>query len=78
MNLGKNLKEARMTAGVTQKQLAERLQVYQKDISRWENNELTPNAITLGRICRELNASADAILELNAEKVETKKIENEM
>lgn len=78
MNLGKNLKEARMTAGVTQKQLAERLQVYQKDISRWENNELTPNAITLGRICRELNASADAILELNAENVETKKFENEM
>ena len=78
MNLGKNLKEARMTEGVTQKQLAERLQVYQKDISRWENNELTPNAITLGRICRELNASADAILELNAENVETKKFENEM
>ena len=78
MNLGKNLKEARMTAGVTQKQLAERLQVYQKDISRWENNELTPNAVTLGRICRELNASADAILELNAENVETKKFENEM
>lgn len=78
MNLGKNLKEARVTAGVTQKQLAERLQVYQKDISRWENNELTPNAITLGRICRELNASADAILELNAENVETKKFENEM
>lgn len=46
------------------KELAERLQVYQKDISRWENNELTPNAITPAKICRELNASADEILEL--------------
>ena len=46
MNLGENIKKARKAAGVTQKELAERLQVYQKDISRWENNELTPNAIT--------------------------------
>ena len=53
-----------MNLGVTQKELAERLQVYQKDISRWENNELTPNAITLAKICREFNASADEILEL--------------
>ena len=64
MNLGENIKTARKEAGVTQKELAERLQVYQKDISRWENNELTPNAITLAEICRELNASADEILEL--------------
>lgn len=64
MNLGQNIKKARKTAGVTQKELADRLQVYQKDISRWENNELTPNSLTLAKICRELNASADDILEL--------------
>ena len=64
MNLGANIKRVRKGAGVTQKELAERLQVYQKDISRWENNELTPRAINLGKICRELKASADEILEL--------------
>lgn len=64
MNLGENIKKARKAAGVTQKELAEHLQVYQKDISRWENNKLTPNTITLAKICRELNASADEILEL--------------
>lgn len=64
MDLGENLKKARKEAGVTQKELAKRLQVYQKDISRWENNELTPNAVTFARICKELNASADQILEL--------------
>ena len=47
MNLGKNIQEARKKAGVTQIQLAEQLDVYQKDISRWERNELTPNALTL-------------------------------
>lgn len=65
MNLGENIKKARKTAGVTQKELAERLQVYPKDISRWENGNRTPSAIALARICRELNASADEILELN-------------
>lgn len=65
MNLGANIKRARKDAGVTQKELAERLQVYQKDISRWENNELTPNALTLARICKELGASADKVLGLN-------------
>lgn len=64
MNLGENIKKARKTAGVTQSELAERLQVYQKDISRWERNELTPSAITLAKICKALNASADEILEL--------------
>lgn len=66
MNLGQNIKKARKAAGITQKELAERLEVYQKDISRWENNELTPSAINLARICRELHASADVILELDA------------
>jgi transcriptional regulator with XRE-family HTH domain len=64
MNLGENLKKARKAAGVTQIELADRLQIYQKDISRWENNDLTPSALTLARICEALEASADEILEL--------------
>ena len=66
MNLGENIKTARKAAGVTQKELAERLQVYQKDISRWENNELTPNAITLAKICRDLNRSEEHTSELQS------------
>lgn len=64
MDLGKNLKNARKEAGLTQKELAEIIGVYAKDICRWETGERTPNAITLGEICRALNASADDILEL--------------
>ena len=62
--IGNNIRKARKAAGVSQKELAERLQVYPKDISRWENGERTPSAIALAKICRELNASADEILEL--------------
>lgn len=65
MNLGDNLKKARKTAGMTQKELADQLQVYQKDISRWEGNVLVPNTLTFMEICRVLHASADDILELN-------------
>lgn len=70
MNLGGNIKKARKAAGMTQKELAEQLHVYQKDISRWESNTLTPNALTLGKICEILHASADDILELKKNKTE--------
>lgn len=49
---------------MTQTQLAGELNVYQKDISRWEHGELTPNALTFANICRVLGASADELLEL--------------
>ena len=62
--IGENIRKARKAAGVSQKELAERLQVYQKDISRWENGERTPTMEVFTKICRELNASADDILEL--------------
>ena len=64
MKLGENIKKARKAAGVTQKELAERLQVYPKDISRWENGERTPSAIELAKIWSEIKASSDEILEL--------------
>ena len=54
MNLGENIREARKAAGVTQKELAEYLDVYQKDISRWENGEQIPNAITFAKSVRRL------------------------
>lgn len=64
MNLGVNLKKARKAAGQTQKELAEQIGVYQKDISRWENGELTPSTERFREICIALGASADEILEL--------------
>lgn len=68
MDFGKNLEKARKKAGFTQKELADCLEVYQKDISRWEHNERTPNLYTLAKICGVLKISADEILELNNDK----------
>jgi transcriptional regulator with XRE-family HTH domain len=62
--IGENIRKARKAAGVSQKELAERLQVYQKDISRWENGERTPTLEMFAKICRELNVSADEMLGL--------------
>lgn len=64
MDLGKKLKDARVAAGLTQVQLANILNVEQKDISRWERNDRTPNVITFGRICEAVGASADELLEI--------------
>ena len=64
MNLGENIKQARKAAGMTQTQLADILGVYAKDISRWENNVLTPNTLTFAKICKAIGASADELLEL--------------
>jgi transcriptional regulator with XRE-family HTH domain len=65
MNLGENIKKARLASGLTQKELAECLGVYAKDVCRWETGERTPNALTFGRICAAFHASADELLELN-------------
>lgn len=64
MNIGDNMRKARKAAGVSQVDLANRLQVHQKDISRWESGVHTPTLEMFTKICRELNASADEILEL--------------
>lgn len=64
MNLGKNIKRAREAAGITQTALAEKLNVNQMAISRWENNNRTPNVVTFREICRAIGVSADELLEL--------------
>lgn len=65
MDLGENIKEARKNAKMTQKAVAEILDVRQKDVSRWETNVQTPNIITFKKLCQAIGASADKILELN-------------
>ena len=65
MDLGKNMQEARKAAGMTQKELAEKMGVLQKDISRWETNVQIPNTMTFRKYCKIIGASSDDVLELN-------------
>lgn len=64
MEFGENLAKIRREKGFTQKQLAEELGVYQKDISRWEQGKIEPGVLTLKKICEILGASADELLEI--------------
>lgn len=64
MNIGQNIKKARCAAGMTQKQLADAIGVYAKDVCRWENGEYVPGLKAFSAICRELNVSSDDLLEL--------------
>lgn len=66
--INENIKAAREAAGLTQKELAKILGVYQKDISRWENGERVPSLEMFVKICKALNASADLILEIGNKK----------
>ena len=65
MNIGENIKKARAQAKLTQGQLAEMVQVNQKDISRRENGDRTPNIFFIKKICEATGVSADTILEIN-------------
>lgn len=65
MNIGEKIKQTRLDRNMTQKELAEKLEVYPKDVCRWEKGERTPSLEKFADICRVLDASADELLELN-------------
>lgn len=64
LNVGDNIRMARKSLGITQKEMAARLGVYQKDVSRWENGVLLPTLEVFRSICEVLGVSADELLEL--------------
>ena len=64
MSMGGNIRAARRAAGVTQVELAAKLGVNQKDVSRWEHDKQIPSTETLTKLCKFLDVSADTILGL--------------
>ena len=56
---GDQIKELRQAAGLSQVQLAAKLNVSKQSVSNWENNNM------LRRICEVLSCSADYLLELH-------------
>jgi transcriptional regulator with XRE-family HTH domain len=61
---GDLLKQVRTSKKISQVQLAESINVRQKDISRWECGEREPSLCNLRKLCKALNVSADVLLEL--------------
>lgn len=61
MTTGERIKEARKRAGLTQKQLADKLGISYVGISQWENNQRNPKLETLQRIADALGVDVETI-----------------
>ncbi|MDE7171120.1 MAG: helix-turn-helix transcriptional regulator [Oscillospiraceae bacterium] len=62
MHFGKNLQVLRKMAGMTQEQLAEKLNVSRQTISKWEQGEALPEIEKLLELCKTFNCSLDQML----------------
>ena len=58
MTTGELIKDARKKAGLTQKELGEKLGISYQTIAQWENNLRNPKQETLQRIANALNISS--------------------
>lgn len=56
-----NLKKARLNAGLTQKEVAERLGVAQQQYARWEQGQRNPKIEVLDRLAEIFNTTTDAL-----------------
>lgn len=61
IEVGKEIKKARLYRKLTQKQLADRLGTKQKVITRWENGNQLPTLKTMERIGKALGAQTMTI-----------------
>ncbi len=62
MTLGEAIKLTRMQKKMSQQQLADKAEVHQKNISKYENNDVVPSAITLKAIADSLEVTTDYLL----------------
>ncbi len=60
--IGGFIKEKRNELGLTQKELAERLGVSDKSISKWENGKCLPDFSIFNDLCKELKISINELL----------------
>lgn len=59
--IGKFIQECRKENNFTQEQLAEKLGVSGKSVSRWENGKTMPDYSTLAELCKNLNISINEL-----------------
>jgi len=52
----------RKAKGLSQVQLAEKVEVTQKDISRWEQGRVKPNTDTLMKLANALDSTIDGLI----------------
>lgn len=78
MSLGIKIKELRSKVGITQRKLAEQLNVTAQAVSRWESDEVEPSIDTLKKMASIFNVTIDELLDNKTEpKVVEKVVEVE-
>ena len=60
--MGEKLRAAREAAGMTQQELAEKVGVQQRDISRWENCRREPGVLIVKKMAQALRCSMDDLV----------------
>ena len=61
MSLGKNIAERRKETGMTQEALAQKLNVTNQAVSKWETDQCCPDTLLLPKIADTLGTSIDAL-----------------
>ena len=64
---GKRLKDLRKSKGLTQRKLAELLNVESSAVGKWEIHNITPSVDTLKRLCEIFNVSVNYLLGIDTE-----------
>lgn len=62
LKIGQYIKLLRKSAGMTQKDLAQRLNISFQAVSKWENGDALPDTSILLDLCNALNTTADKLL----------------
>ena len=62
LKIGRYIQHLRKTAGMTQKELAEKLNISFQAVSKWENGDALPDTGILLELCDVLNTTADKLL----------------
>ena len=62
LKIGRYIQHLRKSAGMTQKDLAEKLNISFQAVSKWENGDTLPDTGILLELCDALNTTADKLL----------------
>ncbi len=77
MELGKKIRQLRFKAGLTQEQLAEKLNIGAQSVSKWENAVAMPDITTLPLLAEIFGVSIDDLFDLTSEQ-RLNRIENSL
>ena len=62
LKIGRYIQRLRKAAGMTQKELAEKLNLSFQAVSKWENGDALPDTAILPELCDALDTTADMLL----------------